>query len=112
MTSFVRKSLVTINTKFVPPGYEAWNCQTNQPNPPPTQPTSAEAVLNFNNPAGAPVTVTIPMSLGSDGVTWTCQWDSSAAGQGLVSWVVYASGAVQAANQGQFYIAANSANNF
>jgi hypothetical protein len=112
MTSFVRKNLVTINAKFVPPGYEPWNCQTNAPNPPPIQPTMAEAVLGFKNLSGANVSQTIPMTLGSDGVTWSCLWDSSAAGAGEVEWVVFASGAVQSANQGRFQILANRVNTF
>lgn len=112
MTSFIRKSLVVVSAKFVPPGYEYWNRETNSPNPPPTQPSAAEAVLEFCNTAGAVNTVTLPMTLGSDGITWSCTWDSSASGQGMVKWVVFASGAVQAVNQGQFMILANSPNNF
>lgn len=127
MTAVVRKQLVTISAVFnpVPPlcGPTGPCCgdddySTVPPNPPcppyvpPTQPTSAEAVLSFNNQGGFPVSTTIPMTLGSNGYTWSCQWDSSACGGGEVTWVVYASGVVQAAAQGQFFVVANAANNF
>lgn len=123
MPSFVRKSLVTINAKFVPPNSSS--CVGNggystvpgvPPNPltPPPQPTSAVAVLEFPAPSGACVTDQIPMTLGGDGVTWSCQWDSSACGPGtsVVNWVVYGSGVVQAAAQGQFTVLANKVNTF
>jgi hypothetical protein len=113
MTAFVRKNLLQINARFVPPGYRPWNKQTNSPNPPPPQPSSAVVVLKFI-PVGSrtPTTTQISMTLGSDGITWSCNWDSSAASDGVVSWVVYGAGTVQSANQGQFTILANQANNF
>lgn len=113
MTSFVRKNLITINARFAPPGYREWNRETHMRNPPPTQPTQAEAVLKFRgaNNSG-PQTVTLPMTVGEDGLTWSVIWDSSASGQGVVSWVVYASGAVQSAAQGVFQISAIDVNNF
>jgi hypothetical protein len=112
MTSFVRKNLITINSKIVPPGFEYWNHETNLPNPLPTQPTAVNVTLEFCNLQGFKNTVVIPMTLGTDGATWSCLWDSSAARAGEVTWVVYASGAVQAAQQGQFTIQANRAIKF
>jgi hypothetical protein len=106
----IRKNLITISAQFLPPGYQQYINEVLQP--PPTQPSAAEAVLQFCNPARAVVTTTIPMTLGTDGMTWTCLWDSSACGGGSVNWVVYASGTVQSANQGTFQIVANSANTF
>lgn len=121
--NFVRKNLITINARFVPPGTN--NCvgvggySTVPPSPPapvviPPQPTSASCTLEFPSPSGAQVTQTLPMTLGSDGITWSCQWDSSACGPGTsqVSWVVYGSGVVQAAAQGQFTVIANPVNTF
>lgn len=110
MPAFVRKQLITINAKFVPPGWCAFINGVAQPIP--MQPTAAEVVLTFCNPAGSEVTTTLPMTLGVDGVTWSAVWDSSAAGKGTVTWVVFASGAVQAADQGSFQILANRTNVF
>lgn len=130
MTAVIRKQLVTISAVFNP-ACQPYPCgptgpypcgdddySTVPPNPPcppyvpPTQPTSAVAQLNFCSLTGQQVSTTIPMTLGSNGFTWSCTWDSSACGGGLVTWVVYASGVVQAAAQGQFVVLANSANNF
>lgn len=117
----VRKNLITIRARFPPSGY-SWprgqeGYSTVPPEFPPTftpwvQPSAAQAVLGFTNPQGVKVTTTLAMALGADGVTWSCLWDSSAAGRGLVTWVVFASGTVQAANQGQFEIEANYVNTF
>lgn len=112
MTSFVRKNLIQINARFVPPGFKYWNKETNSPNPAPPQPATAVAVLKFKSSTGLVSTSNVSMTLGSDGITWSCSWDSSAAGEGAVSWVVYAAGGVQSANQGVFTILANPANTF
>jgi hypothetical protein len=114
VASYVRKSLITISAKFVPPGGGgSWVNGVYVPaSSPPTQPTSSVAVLEFPSASGAQVSTTIPMSLGSDGVTWSCQWDSSACAGGVVDWVVFGSGTVQGANQGSFTIVANQANTF
>lgn len=110
MSSYVRKNLVTINAQITPPGYCPFINGVAQPLP--VQPTAAEAVLTFCSPGGSQVTTTIPMTLGTDGLTWSCQWDSSATKGGTVEWVVFASGVVQAAAQGQFQILANRTNVF
>lgn len=124
MVAFVRKNLITINAHFIPPGWPGWNGVApwwtystvppeNCPVPtPPPQPTTVICVMQFCNPAKAKVTVTIPMTLQSNGWQWQCLWDSSAAGPGMVTWVIYGSGTVQAAQQGQFMILANAVNNF
>jgi hypothetical protein len=110
VTTFIRRNLITINAQFVPPGYCAYINGVAQP--PPVQPTTAVAVLLFPVASGAQVTAVIPMTLGSDGITWSCVWDSSACSGGECSWVVYASGAVQSAAEGGFTILANPANTF
>ncbi len=110
MASFIRKNLVTISSQFIPPGYCAYVDGVAQP--PPPQPSTVEVVLLFRAPGGASVTGTYPMTLQADGITWLYLWDSSLTGGGIVSYVVYASGAVQAADQGQFTILANQANTF
>jgi hypothetical protein len=131
MPSFIRKNLITLNASFIPQGFPCpaggWPCPGGGqgdwcystvppefPNPPtpPTQPTTVVAVLQFCNPGGSKVSVTIPMVLSANGWYWSCQWDSSASGQGDVIWVVYGSGAAQGANQGKFRILANSVNVF
>ena len=105
MATFVRKNLLKINATFTPPG---WTPAMGIP----TQPTSAVAVLKYEAIGGGIANATIPMTLGMDGLTWSCEWDSSASAEGKVDWVIYASGATQAAQQGAFFIAANTANVF
>jgi hypothetical protein len=102
MSSFVRKNLLVATATFTAAdGSE-------------TQPASATLVLNFNSMSGVAQTVSVPLGFnaGDDDVlgTWTGTWDSSAAQQGNVSWMIYGDGSLQAAAQGQFQIVANSAN--
>jgi hypothetical protein len=75
-----------------------------------TQPTNVYARLRFKNTSGATTEVSIPLTYGSTGNNWTGSWDSSAAAQGNVDWVVYGNGSLEAAQQGSFQISANSAN--
>lgn len=76
-----------------------------------TQPTTAYAVLKFKNLSGAQTQVSISLTYNTTNNNWTGAWDSSAAQQGNVDWVVYGAGNLEAAAQGQFQITANSANN-
>lgn len=93
--SFVRKNLLVLTVTVTPATGSS-------------QPNTVQAELQFPVLDGTRSTALISLSL-SDGV-WTGTWDSSAAGQGTVYWVAYASGVVQAAAQGQFEICANAAN--
>jgi hypothetical protein len=70
----------------------------------------ANVVLTFNSPTGQGTSVTIAMTYNSTTGVWACDWDSSAAGQGTVFWMVWGYGALQAADEGCFQIEANSAN--
>ena len=75
-------------------------------------PSGAICVLNFNDLSGVAQQVELVMSAtDATNLVWSCPWDSSAAGPGLVSWLIYSQGSVQAATQGEFTILANLANN-
>lgn len=95
MPSFVRKNELLISGKFCVEGSDA-------------QPSSATALLSYRGISGRWTTTTINLS-SSDGI-WSGTWDSSAAQEGPVDWVVYSSGGVIAATQGRFFIDANKAN--
>lgn len=121
MTAFVRKNLLTFSGTFFTPPYGPHRhvpyttVPPQFPPPPPTpqpQPTSVIVVLEFRSTQGQKDTATIPLTLGEDGCTWSCQWDSGVAGAGPVFWTVFGSGGVQGASQGQFMIQANPANTF
>jgi hypothetical protein len=98
---FVRKNVLVAQAVFTPEdGVSA--------------PSSAFCVVNYCDLTGVDQQVSIPMTsnLGGDLITtWTATWDSSAAREGTVSWVIYSTGALQAATQGQFQVLANQANN-
>ena len=101
MVSFVRKNLLLISGVFDVPGQ-----------PDTDQPQSVVCELSFLSLNGTPTTASLNMSFNSETNVWSCLWDSSAARAGSVSWVVFGSGGVQAAAQGQFQLQANAANNF
>ncbi len=96
MPSFVRGNALVISATFTP------TTGTDQP-------TSALARLQFVDLNGVKQNVSVPMTEGDDNL-WTGTWDTSAAGDGTVSWVVYGTGSLEAAAQGQFQIEANAAN--
>ena len=73
-------------------------------------PASAEAVLVYTNTSGATQTDRVALTLGTDGVTWTGLWDSSAAAPGCVQWAIHCWNGLQAAIDGEFTIKANAAN--
>lgn len=108
-TPIVRKNTVVFSTSFV-----ASNGST-------TQPSAANCELSFYTPvqvaslaAGAtnviPTTVAIAMMYNATNGLWVCTWDSSAAGDGTVEWMIYGYGTLQAASEGCFVIEANAAN--
>lgn len=86
-------SSVTCVVSYYAPGTNLW-----PPNPTP---------LNWTPPK--PLTASFALTLQSDGVTWSGNWDSSVA-EGRVDWVIYSAGAVIAAAQGTIFVQANSAN--
>ena len=94
MNRFVRKNLLTISGTFE--------------NASGTQPTSVTAVLHYRDLSDTLATTTINLSLVDD--SWSGSWDSSAAKEGRVEWMVYSSGGVVAAAEGAFSIEANCAN--
>ena len=95
---FVRKNLLTISGRF-------WVHDSD------AEPSGVICTLRFrSNTTGMPTTATIALTLGIDGHTWSGSWDSSAAGEGRVDWVVYSVGSVVSAAEGFFTIAANKAN--
>lgn len=97
--SFVRRNAITISATF-----KATDGSL-------TQPTVVTAVVVYKDLSGVTQRTTLTMTqvlLGSS--TWSVNWDSTAAGQGLVQYAVYGTGALVAADQGQFDIKANAAN--
>jgi|WetSurMetagenome_2_1015567.scaffolds.fasta_scaffold289393_1 hypothetical protein len=98
MSIFVRKNVVTISTTFV-----ASDGST-------TQPSAANCVLTYKDLSGVGQQTTIPMSYNTISGAWVATWDTSAAGEGLVHWMVYGYGTLQASTQGSFEICANAAN--
>lgn len=99
MARFVRKNELIISGRFFVKGS------------PSTQPSSATAVLSYENTSGSRVQDTISLANGgSPDYIWSGAWDSSAARAGRVDWMVYGAGDVIAATEGFFEIAANRAN--
>lgn len=94
--SFVRKNMLTLSVVVTPATGSS-------------QPDSVTANLSFRDINGISQVASVPLTLASG--VWTGEWDSTAAGQGIVYWVVYGTGTVQPAAQGQFNICANAANN-
>ena len=76
-----------------------------------SMPSAATLVLNFNNLSGVSQQIEISMTSGVDDSIWSATWDSSAAAAGIVFWMIYTQGSVQAAAQGDFTLLANPANN-
>ena len=106
MTSFVRKNLLTFTGTCFLPGESAST-------PPSKQPSAGVMVLRFKNTSFVWTVVTIALTAsGSPNYTWTGTWDSSACEEGTVSWTMYFSGPVQAAQEGCFFVNANRSNTF
>lgn len=97
--SFIRGNAITISATFTAADGSA------------TQPSDVTAVVVYKDLSGVTQRTTLTMTqalLGSS--TWSVNWDSSAAGSGLVQWAVFGTGSLVAASQGQFNIEANAAN--
>lgn len=97
MTVFVRKNLLVCTGVFLPASGSA-------------TPSAATVNLSFKNMSGVLTSEEVPLTLGTDGVTWTGTWDSSQCVGGDVEWAIWSTGDVQAAQQGKFTIKANRAN--
>lgn len=109
---FVRKNLLVVSASFKAADGSA------------TQPTEAIAVINYRDRVTkvrtqGTVALTFNATLNSVDACgnavvltniWTGQWDSSAACDGIVEWLVYGDGSLQAADQGRFNLLANLAN--
>ena len=119
--NITRKNLVTFYSQFLqaaPPAFPDSPPMQPPNTPPVVNPTSAHVVLSFKGVNGQSQQVTVPMALDSISNTWSASWDSSAciggeydnSPDGKVEWVVYGSGAAQAAQQGYFWVMANDAN--
>lgn len=98
MSSFVRKNALVVTAVFA-----AVDGST-------VQPSSAFCVLNYKALSGNVQTISLTMTYDVLTGTWRALWDSSVAGRGTVSWVVYGVGPLQAAMEGCFEILANAAN--
>jgi hypothetical protein len=98
MSIFVRKNVLTIVVAFTAADGTA------------TQPSAANCILNYKDPQGATHTNSIPLAFDVTTNQWTGVWDTTASGEGLVNWVAYGYGTLQAATQGCFEIVANAAN--
>jgi hypothetical protein len=102
MTSFVRKSLITITAVARVPGQ-----------PLSVQPANGLLVLRYKQAGCCDTSVSIVMTNnGAPDYVWSAVWDSSATPGGRVDWVAYFSGGVQAAQEGSFFVEANDANTF
>lgn len=108
---FIRKNLLNISASF---------CAADGSG---TQPSEAIAVINYKNlvtkvrtTANVALTFNATLTTMCDGVSitqtniWTGSWDSSVSCDGIVEWLVYGDGALQAASQGRFNLLANLAN--
>lgn len=109
---FTRKNLLVVTASFVAANGSG------------TQPTEAIAVVNYSDRITKKRTVAnVGLAFNATLTTtdcdgnpvvqtnvWTGSWDSSAAADGVVEWLVYGDGALQAASQGRFNLLANLAN--
>ena len=98
MSEFTRHNTLVLNAKFTALPGDA------------STPSAAEARLVYRDLAGSEREEVIPLTLDTDGVTWTCTWDSGNSGPGRVEWSARCWGGLQAATQGSFNVKANSAN--
>lgn len=97
MTEFVRKNVLTFATTFT-----ANDGSTSQPG-------GANCQLRYKGATGWQ-DLEIQMTYNPTLNQWSCTWDSSAALEGTVSWMIYGYGTLQAATQGEFQVNANAAN--
>lgn len=98
MPAFVRKNAVTITAVFqADDGTD-------------TQPSAAVCHMIYRNLSGNLQTADITMTYDPVKNIWSGLWDSNVAGRGSVSYVIYGTGTLQAAVQGEFEVLANTAN--
>lgn len=97
MAAFIRKNVLVATAVFT--AADGSN----------TQPSSATCIVRYKTAAG-PAETSLDMTFNSGTNNWTANWDSSAALRGVVEWMIYGAGALQAAAQGQFQLDANAAN--
>lgn len=95
MQKFVRGNEIVCTGRFVPADGVSY-------------PSSAEAVLAYTDTNGSPAVETIAL-VETSGV-WVGAWDSNAAQEGAVDYVIRCSDGLKAAAQGTFRIVANTAN--
>lgn len=98
MSTFTRRALLMFTAKFLPLAGETGT------------PSAAEVKMSYKDLSGSERQETIPLTLDTDGETWTCDWDTTNAGAGRVDWAARCWGGLQAAVQGHFNVAANTAN--
>jgi hypothetical protein len=104
MATFVRKNAITFTAVFTAADGSG------------TQPSTATLRIFYTNTSGTQSYDNIDMTYNAVNDAyplgnWTGVWDSNVAGRGNVEWVVYGAGSIEAANQGQFQVLANAANN-
>lgn len=96
MQKFIRGNDIVCSGKFIPASGT-------------TQPATAVAKLSYKTLAGTPATSSVTLTKDANNI-WSGVWDSTAAGDGYVDWVIQCNGGLHAASQGTFYLQANSAN--
>lgn len=98
MSTFTRRALLKFNAKFLPIPGEVGS------------PSAAEVKLAYKDLSGSERQDTVSLTLNADGETWECVWDTTNTGAGRVDWAARCWGGLQAAVQGHFTVAANTAN--
>ena len=98
MADFIRKNLLVCTVTFMDEDGTS------------IQPSAAVLFVNYRNMLGVQANDTVTMNYDDVTNSWSATWDSSRCTHGNVEWMVFGSGALQAATQGQFQIAANAAN--
>jgi len=96
MPVIVRKNITTFSLVFTANDGSA------------TQPSAVQAVLTYKDLGGASHVDEITLALANG--AWVGTWDTSASGEGVVFWMAYGYGTLQAAAQGSFEVVANAAN--
>lgn len=96
--SFVRKNALVVKTSFAAADGSA------------TQPSAANCQLVYKTLAGNTQTEMLTLTYDLVSNSWSALWNSGNAGRGTVSWMVYGTGTLQAAAEGEFQLLANAAN--
>lgn len=114
----VRKNVVTFSCQFyAPPPVVFPPAPPSSYSPVIQNPTSAWVTLRFKGLNGLYQLVTVMMTLDTATNIWSANWDSSAAQGGKIDspdakcdWAIWGDGLGQAAQEGYFFIEANTAN--